>query len=109
MLKWHRNLPSGTPFAAGQASLDYCLELMEGMRNQAIAGGDSVLAASYKEELAEMLGFEPIAKGEVSEEEIAMGEVKEGLQSSRNLFVFIGFLTLVLVLIGLLIWNFLKK
>jgi hypothetical protein len=34
--------------------------------------------------------------------------VDEGLEG-KNLFVFIGFLTLVVVLIGLLIWNFVKK
>jgi hypothetical protein len=108
MLKWHRNLPSGTAFNNGQVSLDYGLELMEGMRNHAIANGDSVLGATYKAELADMLGFEPQEQGADTGDEITV-VVEEGLHDSRNMYVFIGFLVLTLTLVGLLIWNFLKK
>jgi hypothetical protein len=32
-LRWFRNLPPGTPFDAGQTSLDYSLQLAVGIRN----------------------------------------------------------------------------
>ena len=108
MLKWHRNLPSGTAFEKGQISLDFSLELMEGIRNHAIANGDSVLAKAYKAELADMLGFEPKDRNAASEEEAPAIQVDEGL-TGRNLWVFIGFILLILVLGGLLVWNFIKK
>ncbi len=108
MLLWHRNLPTGTPFKKGQVSLDYGLELMEGMRNHAIASGDSAMGAAYKEYVADMLGFQPIEKGDkvVTEEESI--QYDQGF-TGRNVYVFFGFLLLVGVLIGLLVWNFLKK
>lgn len=107
MLRWHRNLPSGTAFQNGQVSLDYNLELVDGIRNFKIANGDSTLGKAYDEILADILGFVPKIKGtDAAEEEVV--DVDEGLEG-RNLFVFIGFILLVLVLVGLLVWNFMKK
>lgn len=109
ILKWHRNLGPNAVFQPGQVSLDYCLELVDGIRNHAIAGGDSVLAAEYDEILKGMLGFQPKKPGEsASDEEGTVIEVDEGLEG-RNLFVFIGFIVLVLVLVGLLVYNFMRK
>lgn len=108
MLRWHRNLPAGTAFENGQVSLDYCLELMEGMRNHAIAGGDSVLGQAYQDELADMLGFVPQAHSDEAGPVLTY-EIKENLEDGRNMFVFIGFILLSLTLVGLLVWNFMKK
>lgn len=109
VLFWHRNLPAGTPFEAGQVSLDYNLELVAGMRNLAMEGGDSLMMQDRINELTESLGFRPKTAGDdqVSEDEEVI-EYDQGLKG-RNVFVFIGFILLVLVLAGLLVWNFMRK
>jgi hypothetical protein len=109
ILRWHRNIGHGTAFESGQVSLDFCLELVDGMRNHAIANGDSVLGAEYKTIMADILGFVPKDPAAEDDTQVLQFEVKEGLKDSRNLFVFIGFIFLVLVLGGLLAYNFLKK
>jgi hypothetical protein len=108
MLKWHRNIGHGTPFEPGQVSLDFCLELVDGMRNHAIANGDTVMGAEYKGIMANILGFVPRDPAAEDEAEVLDLEVEEGLVG-RNLYVFIGFLLLVGVLVALLVMNFLKK
>ncbi|MFM2375937.1 MAG: hypothetical protein RLZZ165_1034, partial [Bacteroidota bacterium] len=108
ILKWHRNLGHGVAFLPGQTSLDHCLELVDGMRNHAIANGDTLMEKAYLETMADILGFIPQKHGEGAVTEEKPIDVDEGLEG-KNLFVFIGFLTLVVVLIGLLIWNFVKK
>jgi hypothetical protein len=109
VLFWHRNLPAGTPFQAGQVSLDYNLELVAGMRNLAIENGDSVMLEEHINALTESLGFRPKLGGDskIDEEEEVI-EYDQGL-TGRNVFVFIGFIILVLVLAGLLVWNFMRK
>lgn len=109
ILKWHRNLGHGVAFAPGQTSLDYCLELVDGMRNQAIANGDSVMEKAYFETMTSMLGFKPQKPGEggMEKDEEAI-DFDEGLEG-KNLFVFIGFIVLVVVLVGLLVLNFVRK
>jgi hypothetical protein len=109
VLHWFRNVPTGTPFDAGQVSLDYSLELMDGIRNHAIANGDSLLDVAYLEELTEMLGFRPTKPGEAPVEAVKEEiHVDEGLTGS-NLWVFIGFVLLLVTLVGLLVMNFMKK
>lgn len=111
MLHWHRNLPSGTPFNADQASLAYSLELRDGIRNWTISTKeDSIMNEEYKAELAEMLAFVPPTGDQISteEEEEEVIEFDEGL-TGRNLFVFIGFILLVVALGVLLVMNLIKK
>jgi hypothetical protein len=107
MLKWHRNI-GRTAFEAGQTSLDYNLELVDGIRNQAIANGDSVMGKAYDDIMAELLGFKPMKPGDKVEEVTEVIEYDEGL-TGKNVFVFIGFLVLIVVLVGLLILNLLKR
>ena len=82
---------------------------MDGMRNHAIAGGDSVMGAEYQKVMTKILGFSPQENNGPTMEKETTFEIKEGLDSSRNMFVFIGFIVLVLVLVGLLAYNFLRK
>ncbi|MEM1000915.1 MAG: hypothetical protein AAGN35_27925 [Bacteroidota bacterium] len=110
IMHWHRNLPSGTPFDTTRTSLDYSLELRDGLRNWTIATkNDSIMKADYRQELGELLAFQPPVKvdiGDDDEEEVI--EYDEGLKG-RNLFVFIGGILLVVVMLVLLVMNFLKK
>lgn len=111
LMLWHRNLASGTPFEEGMTSLAYSLELKDGIRNWTIATKeDSVMREEYKAELAEMLAFVPPMGEQVAaaddEEEVI--EFDEGLVG-RNLFVFIGFVLLIVALGVLLVMNLMKK
>lgn len=108
VMTYYENVPAATPFKSFQTSLDYNLELVAGFRNHAIANGDSLMAQDYADYLTEMLGFFPKVAGldNAGEEEVI--EYDQGLEG-RNMFVFIGFIVLVVVMLGLLVWNFLKK
>jgi hypothetical protein len=110
ILHWFRNVGSGQAFEPGQTSLDYALELREGMRNHAIAMGADSLKKALDDEVSEMLGFRAPDRNApvVIEEEEKVIEYDQGL-TGRNLAVFIGFVLLVTALIGLLIWNFVRK
>lgn len=108
-MTWFRNVPSGQNFKEGYQSLDYCLELRDGLRNHAIANGDSLLELQYEEALEEVLGFIPPDKSAMADEEVEeVIDYDEGL-TGRNLFVFIGFIILILVIGGLLVLNFVRK
>lgn len=107
-MQWFRNVPHGENFIEGYQSLDYCLELRDGLRNHAIANGDSTLKIEYEEALSDVLGFIPPDKAKLAEEEEEVVEYDEGLEG-RNLFIFIGFIVMVLVIAGLLVMNLMKK
>ena len=107
-MQWFRNVPHGENFLEGYQSLDYCLELRDGIRNHAIANGDSALAVQYNEDLNDVLGFFPPDKAKLAEEEEEVIDYDEGLEG-RNLFIFIGFLVLVVAIAGLLVMNIMKK
>ncbi|MEM7039315.1 MAG: hypothetical protein AAF570_20240, partial [Bacteroidota bacterium] len=110
ILYWHRNLKGGTPFMDGQVSLDYSLELRDGLRNHAIANGDKEMKTALTEEIAEALGFRPPDRTAVviEQDDKEVIEYDEGLEG-RNMFVFIGFIGLIVVIGGLLARNFMRK
>lgn len=108
VLNWFKNVPSGEAFMANQTSLDFSLELVRGMQNHAVANGDSAMGMAMNSVYEEVLGFIPPDKSKIVEEEEEVIEYDEGLEG-RNLFVFIGFIIMVLVLGGLLALNILKK
>ncbi|HHG86402.1 MAG TPA: hypothetical protein ENJ82_16745 [Bacteroidetes bacterium] len=110
ILNWHRNIPSGQPFWKNQTSLDYSLELRDGIRNfNIVTKEDSLMKDDLRNDLAEMLAFmPPLEQMVLEEEEEEAIHVDEGL-TGRNLYVFIGFLALILVMLGLLIRNLMKK
>lgn len=109
ILLWHRNIPSGQPFDEEQSQLDYSLELRDAIRNKAIFDGNTDYKEGLRDELAEALGFlPPDPDAELIEDEEEVIDFDEGLEG-RNLFVFIGFLVLVLVMIGLLVRNIMTQ
>jgi hypothetical protein len=110
ILHWFRNVGAGQAFEPGLNSLDYALELREGLRYHAIANGADSLKKALDDEVSEMLGFRAPDRSAptVVEEEENVIEYDQGL-TGRNLAVFIGFVILVVALIGLLVWNFVRK
>ena len=92
----------------GVQSLDYVLELRTGLRNHAYATGDSSLIQEINLELEESFGFFPPDKTKNVEEEEEVIEYDQGLEG-KNLYVFIGFIVLVLVIGALLVLNILRK
>jgi hypothetical protein len=110
ILHWFRNVPSGQAFSPGQTSLDYSLELKEGIRYHAMANGADSLKKVLDEEVSEMLGFRAPDRNApvIVEEEEEVIEYDQGL-TGKNLVVFIGFVILMVALVGLLIWNFIRK
>ena len=109
VMTYYENVPAGTALKPHQTSLDYNLELVAGMRNHAIANGDSVMQEDYVKSLTDMLGFYPKIAGTdgVNPEEEVI-EFDEGF-TGRNRYVFFGFILLVLVMLGLLVRNFMMK
>ena len=110
ILYWHRNIGAGNAFAPGQTSLDFSLELRDGIRYHAIANGADSLKADLDNEISEMLGFrapDRSATAVVGEEEEVI-EYDQGF-TGRNIVVFVGFLLLVAALVGLLVWNFVRR
>ena len=112
VMYWFRNIEHGQPFMAGQIPLDFSQELRDGLWLHAISRGDSMLSVQYQDHLSDLLGFVPPDRSRMGqggeEEEEFVGDVDEGLEG-RNLYVFIGFVILVVVIIGLLIWNLIQK
>ena len=107
-MKYYSNRGQGATLDSSQ-SLDYCLELRTGLRNHAIATGDSTLLQDLNRELEEQFGFFPPDKSKSNaEEEEEVIEYDQGLEG-RNLYVFIGFIVLVLVIAALLVLNILRK
>ncbi len=106
-MKYFQNLGQGESINGAQ-SLDFSLELRNGLRNHAIANGDSALINDVNRELEEAFGFYPPTKGKGNEDEEEVIEYDQGLEG-RNLYTFIGFIVLVLVIGALLVLNILKK
>ena len=106
-MKYYDN--SGEALAMeGIQSLDYVLELRTGLRNHAYSTGDSALIQEINLELEEAFGFFPPDKTKKVEEEEEVIEYDQGLEG-KNLYVFIGFIVLVLVIGALLVLNILRK
>ncbi len=106
-MKYFRHIEQGESIAGAQP-LDFSLELRTGLRNHAIANGDSAHLNDANRELEEALGFFPPTKGNIKKEEEKIIEYDQGLEG-RNLYIFIGFIVLVLVIGILLVLNLLKK
>lgn len=106
-MKYFMNLGDGESMNGGQ-SLNMSLELRSGLRNHAIANGDSTLTQKINLELEEAFGFYPPERGNRAEEEEVIIEYDQGLEG-RNLYTFIGFVVLVLVIGALLVLNILRK
>lgn len=106
-MKYFDNLPAGESLSGAQ-SLDFSLELRAGLRNHAIANGDSTLIQEVNRELEEAFGFYPPEKTNKAEEEEEVIEYDQGLEG-QNLYTFIGFIVLVLVIGALLVLNILRK
>lgn len=110
VMHWFRNVEHGQAFMAGGISLDFSRELRDGLRNHAIARGDSLMKVQYQDYLSDVLGFVPPNRNKLDgDKEFEFeGDVDEGLEG-RNLYVFIGFVVLVGIILVLLVLNFLKK
>lgn len=104
-LYWSRNILAGSAFDPAQTSTDYSLLLAQGYANLEATKGNFSEFAAFRGTLADLEDLKPLEK---AEEVVDTYIPPEGLEGSR-MGKFIGFILLVVLLVGGLIYNLTRK